>query len=148
MSRSFIMLVDDENLFVETLSKRLEKRDFEVLQALSGADCLEKLKANETIEVIVLDVKMPGMGGIETLMEIKKVFPLIEVIMLTGHATIESAIEGMKRGAFDFLMKPCDIDELTSKIKDASDKKRQQEEKIKDAVKRETLAKYGSFYYA
>lgn len=148
MSRSFILLVDDENLFVETLAKRLEKRDFEVLQALSGAECLEKLKAHETIEVIVLDVKMPGMGGIETLMEIKKVYPLVEVIMLTGHATIESAIEGMKRGAFDFLMKPCDIEELTSKIKDASTKKRQQEEKIKDAVKRETLAKYGSFYYA
>ena len=88
------------------------------------------------------------MDGIETLREIKKIYPLIEVIMLTGHATIELAIEGMKLGAYDFLMKPCDIEELVGKVEDAAKKKREHEEKIKDALKRETLAKYGPFYYA
>ena len=148
MSVPSIMLVDDENLFVETTAKRLEKRKIKVMQAFSGKQCLEKLQADETIEVIVLDVKMPGMDGLETLREIKKLFPLIEVIMLTGHGTIESAVEGMKRGAFDFLVKPCDIEALAAKVQEAATKKREHEEKIKDAYKRETLAKYGPFYYA
>lgn len=148
MTEPLIMLVDDEVPFVETIAKRLKIRDIKILSAFSGKECLEKLKTNENVEVIVLDVKMPEMDGLETLREIKKVFPLIEVIMLTGHATIESAIEGMKLGAFDYLMKPCDIEELVSKIYDASKKKRDHEEKIKDASKRETLAKYGPFYYA
>ena len=148
MSVPSIMLVDDENLFVETTAKRLEKRNIKVMQAFSGKESLEKLQANETIEVIVLDVKMPGMDGLETLREIKKLFPLIEVIMLTGHGTIESAVAGMKLGAFDFLVKPCDIEALAAKVQEAAAKKREHEEKIKDAYKRETLAKYGPFYYA
>jgi len=73
------------------------------------------------------------MDGIETLGEIKKKFPLVEVIMLTGHATVESAIEGMKLGAFDYLMKPCEIDQLVSKVREAAAKKRQHEEKIMQA---------------
>ena len=76
---------------------------------------------------------MPGMDGIETLRNIKKISPLIEVIMLTGHATVESAIDGMKLGAYDFLMKPCDIEELVSKVQEAAKKKQAHEEKIKDA---------------
>ena len=147
MTAPFIMLVDDEVLFVETMAKRLEKRNIEILFAFSGEECLEKLKMNENLEVIVLDIVMPGMNGLETLKEIKKVFPLIEVIMLTGNATIETAIEGMKLGAFDFLIKPCDIKELVNKVEDAAQKKREHQEKIKDAFKRETLAKYGPFYY-
>jgi len=147
MTAPFIMLVDDEVLFVETMAKRLEKRNIEILLAFSGEECLEKLKMNENLEVIVLDIVMPGMNGLETLKEIKKVFPLIEVIMLTGNATIETAIEGMKLGAFDFLIKPCDIKELVNKVADAAQKKREHQEKIKDAFKRETLAKYGPFYY-
>ena len=82
------------------------------------------------------------MDGLETLKKIKTEFPLIEVIMLTGHATIESGIKGMKLGAYDFLMKPCDIDELVSKIEDAAKKKRAHEEKIKDAERNEILLKY------
>lgn len=148
MSNPLIMLVDDENLFVETTAKRLEKRNLEVLQAFSGKECLEKLKTNESVEVVILDVKMPGMDGLETLREIKKLLPLVEVIMLTGYGTIESAVEGMKLGAFDFLVKPCDIEALVAKIEDAARKKREHEDKIKDAFKRETLAKYGPFYYA
>jgi len=148
MTQPYIMIVDDEVSFVETLAKRLEKRNIKTLTAFNGSECLEKLKTDENLEVIVLDVMMPGMDGLETLREIKKIFPLIEVIMLTGNATIESAIEGMKLGAFDFLMKPCDIGELVGKVKDAAKKKREHQEKIEDAFKRETLAKYGPFYYA
>ena len=90
---------------------------------------------------------MPNMDGLETLKEIKKLTPLVEVIMLTGHATIQTAINGMKLGACDFLMKPCDIEQLVSKVEEATKKKRVQEEKIKAALKQEILSKYGPFYY-
>jgi DNA-binding NtrC family response regulator len=90
--------------------------------------------------VVILDVKMPGMDGIETLREIKRNHPLVEVIMLTGHATVETAIEGMKLGAFDYLMKPCDIDLLVAKVSEAAARKRKQEEKILEArIKEITL---------
>ena len=147
MTAPFIMLVDDEAPFVETLAKRLEKRNIKTIAAFSGKECLELLKTHQTLDVIVLDVKMPGMDGIETLKIIKKDFPLIEVIMLTGQATIETAIDGMKLGAHDFLLKPCDIEDLVSKVVEATRHKRDQENKIKEAKKQETLAKYGPFYY-
>ena len=147
MTAPFIMLVDDEVPFVETMVKRLTKRNIETTTAFSGEEGLDKLKANPTLDVIILDVKMPGMDGLEALKEIKATSPLIEVIMLTGHATIELAIDGMKLGAYDFLMKPCDIEELVSKVTAATKKKREHEEKIEEAKKQETLAKYGPFYY-
>jgi len=125
-----IMLVDDETPFVDTMTKRLNRRDLQVAPAYSGKEALEKLKHFPEIEVVILDVKMPEMDGIETLREIKRNFPLTEVIMLTGHATVETGIEGMKLGAFDYLMKPCDIDNLILKVKEAAAKKRSHEEKI------------------
>ena len=136
------MLVDDELSFVETMSKRLAKRNIKAIKAFSGEEGLETLKTNQNLDVIVLDVKMPGMDGIETLKIIKKEFPLMEVIMLTGHATVESGIDGMKLGAFDFLMKPCEIEELVGKLEEATKKKRAHEEKIKDAESKELLLKY------
>ncbi|MDM8541265.1 response regulator [Desulfococcaceae bacterium HSG9] len=148
MTAPFIMLVDDEVPFVETIAKRLGKRNINTISAFSGEEGIETLKKNTELDVIVLDVKMPGMDGLETLAEIKKVSPLIEVIMLTGHGTMESAIDGMKLGAFDYLMKPCDIEDLVSKIEAASQKKREHEEKIEEAKKQKTLSKYGPFYYA
>ncbi len=132
MKTPFILLVDDEVSFVKTTAKRLNKRNIETISAFSGKECLETLKTHQTLDVIVLDVKMPGMDGIETLKKIKKDFPLIEVIMLTGHATVGSGIDGMKLGAFDYLMKPCAIEELVSKVEKASVKKRAHEEKIND----------------
>jgi DNA-binding NtrC family response regulator len=125
-----ILLVDDEVPFVETMTKRLAKRDLQVVSAFSGKAALEKLKEFPEIEVVILDVKMPEMDGIETLREVKRFFPLTEVIMLTGHATVETGIEGMKLGAFDYLMKPCDIENLLLKVKEAASKKRSHEEKI------------------
>ena len=142
MTAPFILLVDDEISFVEIMSKRLDKRNIETISAFSGEECLETLKTHQTLDVIVLDVKMPGMDGIETLKTIKKASPLIEVIMLTGHATIELGINGMKLGAYDFLTKPCEIEELVSKIEAATKKKREHEEKIKDAERKELLLKY------
>ncbi|MEW6532485.1 MAG: response regulator [Thermodesulfobacteriota bacterium] len=128
-----VLLVDDESAFVEALSRRLAKREFNVFAALSGPEALEKLKQESHIDVVVLDVKMPGMDGIETLRAIKAAHPLVEVIMLTGHATVESAIEGMKQGALDYLMKPCEMDVLVAKVKEAKSKKSKHEEKIAEA---------------
>ena len=128
-----VLLVDDEVPFVETMTKRLNKRDLQVSTAFSGAEALEKLGKDSHVEVVILDVKMPGMDGIETLREIKRRHPLVEVVMLTGHATVETAIEGMKLGAFDYLMKPCDMDVLISKVGGAASRRREQENKIVEA---------------
>ncbi|MCX5874193.1 MAG: response regulator [Deltaproteobacteria bacterium] len=128
-----VLLVDDESPFVEALAKRLTLREIQVSIALSGPEALEKLGKEPSIDVVVLDVKMPGMDGIETLKAIKNRYPLIEIIMLTGHATVESAIDGMKVGALDYLMKPCDMDVLMAKVREAKNKKAAQEAKIAEA---------------
>ena len=137
MSIANVLLVDDEIPFVETMTKRLSKRDLKIVSAFTGREALDVLEKDRSIEVAILDVKMPGMDGIETLSEIKKRYPLVEVIMLTGHATVETGIEGMKLGAFDYLMKPCDMDILMSKVEEASSKKRQHENKIIEARMKE-----------
>ncbi len=131
-----VLLVDDEASFLETLAKRIAKRSLKVDTALSGQEALDKLEAGggaSDFDVVILDVKMPGMDGLETLAAIKLKHPNIEVIMLTGHATVESAIDGMKAGAYDYLMKPCEIDLLLAKIDRSVLKKREHEEKILEA---------------
>ena len=135
MMEPSVLLVDDEVAFVETLVKRLKKRNLRVDFAHSGQAALDKLAASgpTKFDVVVLDVKMPQMDGLETLARIKEKHPLIEVIMLTGHATVESAIEGMKQGAYDYLMKPCEVDVLLTKLNEATEKKREHEEKILEA---------------
>lgn len=129
------LVVDDEVQFVETLVKRLAKRGVKVNSAHSGQEALDILAGSGATrtDVVILDVKMPGMDGLETLAAIKEEHPLIEVIMLTGHATVESAIEGMKHGAYDYLMKPCDLDLLMEKLSEAAAKKREHEAKILEA---------------
>lgn len=129
---SYIMLVDDEEDFVEMLSLRLKEKGEHVLAAFSGQQCLDTLKQSE-VDVIILDIKMPGMDGIETLQEIKKRYPLVEVIMLTGHGTKEAAVQGMKLGAYDFLFKPADFDELTEKVNLARIRKQEHMERIRKA---------------
>jgi len=116
------LLVDDEDEFLDIMLKRMRKRRLNVQGARSGQEALDILD-DSSIDVIALDVKMPGMDGLTTLKEIKRRFPNIEVIMLTGHANIEVAIKGMELGAFDYLMKPMNIDELVFKIQDAYKKK-------------------------
>jgi DNA-binding NtrC family response regulator len=124
-----VLLVDDEVDFVQTLLKRMKKRKVRASAVHSGEEALAFLSQNP-VDVVILDVKMPGMDGIETLREVKKRYPLLEVIMLTGHADMEVAIEGMNYGAFDYLMKPINIDDLLYKVQDAYKKKNLQEEKI------------------
>lgn len=130
MDNLSVMIVDDEEDFLETLVKRLEKRDVKVIGAKSGEEALELLQDNP-VEVVVLDVKMPGMDGIEALREIKRRHPLVEVILLTGHASTEVAIKGMELGAFDYLMKPIGMDELLYKVQDAYERVSIQKQKIK-----------------
>lgn len=125
-----VLFVDDEPDFLQTLLKRMRKRSVNAFGVGSGEEALIHL-VHYPADVVVLDVRMPGMGGIETLRAIKKKTPLIEVVMLTGHASLEVAREGMENGAFDYLMKPVDIDDLLYKIQDAFHKKTIQEAKIK-----------------
>jgi DNA-binding NtrC family response regulator len=125
-----VLLVDDEEDFVTTLAKRLTRRNLEAETAFSGPQALELIKEKD-FDVVVLDVKMPGMDGLEVLRLIKDMKPLTEVVMLTGHASIESGIEGMKLGAFDYLMKPVNIDEVMAKMRSAYHKKLLSEEKTK-----------------
>jgi len=131
VDRLNLLLVDDEEDFLETLLKRMKKRKVNVTGVKSGEEALEWLD-QDPADVVVLDVKMPGMDGIQALREIKTRYPLVEVIMLTGHANVEVAIQGMELGAFDYLMKPMDIDELLYKVQDAYKKKMIQEKKIRN----------------
>jgi DNA-binding NtrC family response regulator len=128
-----VLLVDDEEQFVETLAMRLEARDYAVSTAFNGDQALNHLKAKDA-DVVILDVLMPGLTGIDTLREMKKLRPLTEVIMLTGHATVETAIEGMKLGAFDYLMKPTEIEDLVDKISKAYKRKAEHEDRIRQAT--------------
>jgi DNA-binding NtrC family response regulator len=123
------LLVDDETDYLKVLSRRLKKRDVNVAGVSSGKEALRYLETIP-VDVVVLDVRMPEMDGIQVLREIKKSHPLVEVIMLTGHASLEVAIEGMRLGAFDYLMKPADIDELLYKVQDAHKTKSIQQQKI------------------
>jgi DNA-binding NtrC family response regulator len=135
MENMKIMLVDDEERFLLTTSKLLARKGFDVVTASGGEQCLEQL-LQEVIHVVILDVKMPGMDGLETLREIKRRHPLIEVIMLTGHATVESAVEGLKSGAVDYLMKPISLDDLITIAEAAFARRRIIEEKIRSAQNR------------
>jgi len=127
-----VLLVDDEKDFVEMLSLRLQEAGERVTPAYNGKECLETLE-KKNIDVVILDIKMPGMDGIETLREIKRKHPLVEVIMLTGHGTTETAVQGMKLGAYDYLLKPADFQDLTSKLEGARKRKDEQEERIRRA---------------
>jgi len=116
-----ILLVDDEAPFAENLSRLLQNRNFEVVTAFDGFQALDAVRSAGAFDIAVLDVQMPGMDGMATLKALKKLSPQTEVIMLTGHATLKSGIQAIREGAFDFLMKPCDIEDLTTKIREAYD---------------------------
>ena len=125
-----VLLVDDEERFVVSTRKFLTNRHFDVLIAYNGMMALEMLEDNE-VHVVVLDVKMPGMDGISVLKVIKSRFPLVEVVMLTGNATFESAVSGIKIGASDYLLKPADPVELVQKIEEAYEKRSIHEQRIR-----------------
>ncbi len=127
-----LLLVDDEERFLATTSALLRKKGLDTFIAASGEEAMKTLEATR-IDVVILDVKMPGVDGLDVLRWIKRKYPLVEVIMLTGHATFESAIEGMKLGAFDYLIKPCEIQGLLDKANEAHAKKQAGEERIQRA---------------
>jgi DNA-binding NtrC family response regulator len=125
-----LLLVDDEEMFLEYLSKRLIRQKYDVTTCLNGEDAIEKIKDSD-FDVAIIDVIMPGIDGIETMREIKKMKPLTEAIILTGHASRELGVEGMRLGAYDYLRKPCDPEDLVIKIKEAFKKKVEREIRIK-----------------
>jgi len=122
MPQTKILLVDDEVEFASALAERLELRSYDVKTANNALEALAVIHTHVP-DVIILDLKIPGMDGIETLKTIKKIDPSIEVIMLTGHGDVQSVAEGMKSGVFEYIMKPVDIGELTVKIDNAMKKR-------------------------
>jgi two-component system OmpR family response regulator len=129
MNKFRVLIVDDEPDFVETIVKRLKGKGLEAEGVLNGRDAIALLDKEE-FDVCVLDVKMPGMDGIETLSEIKKKNSLMEVIMLTGHGSVESGIRGLQLGAYDYIMKPVPFDDLLQKITQAYERKMLEQERI------------------
>lgn len=118
-----VLIVDDEEDFLETIVKRLEQRKFEAVGVRSGEEALAAMR-KRSYDAVVLDVKMPGgMDGIETLREMKRLQPAAEVILLTGHASVETSIEGLKLGAFDYILKPVKLEDLLGKLADAMARK-------------------------
>ncbi len=128
-----VLVVDDETDFLETIVNRLLKRKIDATGVPGGEAALALMK-EKNFDVVLLDIKMPGgMDGIEVLKESKKIQPLTEVILLTGHASVETSIEGMNSGAFDYLIKPVKFAELLEKLIAAFEKKNAQEQKIRGA---------------
>lgn len=143
-----ILIVDDERDFVEVLSLRLTDAGHRVQAAYSGKEALSILAETEPetlpdIDVVILDIKMPGMDGIETLKLIKAKYPVIEIILLTGHGAVDTAIKGLKSGAFDYLLKPADFEELTSKLHAASKQREAQARRIREAEARALMRRSG-----
>jgi len=117
-----VLLVDDETAFVDTLAQRLKMRELNVSTVYDGEQALSYVKGIEP-DVMVLDLKMPGLHGIEVLREVKKDYPQMQVIILTGHGTDRDAEEAKRLGGFDFMRKPADIDNLVRRIKEAYSEK-------------------------
>jgi DNA-binding NtrC family response regulator len=122
MRGSKVLLVDDEVVFTTNMGKLLANRGYKVTPANSGDAAIQALE-KETFDVVVLDLKMPGMDGLATLKEIKKLGLFTETLILTGHGSIDTALEAIKLGAYDYLTKPCEIDDLVGKIEGAWQKK-------------------------
>mgnify|MGYP000216545821 CR=1 FL=1 len=134
-----VLLVDDEEQFLDALSSRLETRGYHVDTVTSGEDAVDLIEG-KTFDAIVLDLAMPGIDGLETLKRIKEKNPDLEIIMLTGHATVKSGIEAMKMGAEDFLGKPVDLKDLLDKIGEAKHKRmlvveKKRQEEVKKIIK-------------
>ena len=135
-----LLVVDDEEDFLETLVKRLNKRNIDATGVSSGEEALEVIN-EKPFDVVIMDVKMPGLDGIETLRELKKVNPGIEVIILSGHASVDAAMDGMRLGAYEYLLKPCEIEELIEKIDRAYELKADRDKRVRKAEIRKMIEK-------
>jgi DNA-binding NtrC family response regulator len=123
-----VLLVDDEAVFAGNMSRLLAKRGYAVAAAHSGGEAIDRLRS-QAFDVVVLDLKMPDMDGIATLQEIKRLGLDVETLMLTGHGSIDTALEAIQMGAYDYLTKPCEIGELVAKIESARQRKKLREER-------------------
>jgi DNA-binding NtrC family response regulator len=133
------LIVDDEADFLDTLVARLNKRNIDTVGVKSGEEAIEIMK-KKLFDVVVMDIKMPGgIDGIEALREVKKIQPLSEVLLLTGHGSVETSIEGMKLGAFDYLLKPVKLEDLLIKMAEAFEKKNTHDQKIRAARIKELM---------
>lgn len=113
-----VLIVDDETEFLSLIQKRLSRRNMEVTTADNGTTALELVQA-QPFDAVVMDVRMPGMDGLETLRRMKELAPTLPVVLLTGHASLGVAVNGMELGAFDYMLKPVAINELIIKLEDA-----------------------------
>ncbi len=135
-----VLLVDDEKDFLDIMTQRMETRGMKVSTSASAKEAIEKIKEN-SYDAVVLDLLMPEMDGLEALKAIKEIRPEMQIILLTGHATVEKGVEAIKEGAMDFIEKPADMEKLTEKIKKAQAQKmliveKRQKEKVNDILKR------------
>ena len=117
-----LMIVDDEEDFLNAIRRSLEIRDFHVITANRGEKALEIAKSNP-VDIAIVDLKMPGMNGLETLEALKKAHPWMEIVILTGHGTIDSAVEATQSGAYSYLQKPCELDTLMKMLIEAYKKR-------------------------
>lgn len=139
-----ILIVDDEKDFVEMLSLRLADEGHRVRAAYDGEEGLKALDEAEC-DVVILDIRMPKMDGITALKEIKRLHPVVEVILLTGHGAIDTAVDGLKAGAFDYVQKPSRFEELLDKLQAARRRKTEHEERIRRAEARTLTRHSGDF---
>jgi DNA-binding NtrC family response regulator len=141
MQNPNILVVDDEGDFLETLMNRLRKRNIGTIGCASGEEAVRLAKQHQ-FDVVILDIKMPGgMDGIETLREIKRIRPEAAVILLTGHASLETSVEGMKQGAYDYLLKPIRLEDLLEKLVQALERKGSAEHRAQSEEIRKLLQK-------
>ena len=146
-----ILIVDDERDFVEILSLRLTDAGHRVRSAFNGHDALKILDETEPdtlpeIDVVILDIKMPGMDGIDTLRQIKAKHPVVEVILLTGHGAVDTAVTGLKSGAFDYLLKPANYDDLTAKLEAARKHRDEHAERLREAEAKVLMRRSGGIF--
>ena len=139
MDKDRVLLVDDEQEFVRALAKRLNARGLNVEFTGDGESAIEKIKHSD-YDVIVLDLAMPGIDGLETLKRLKEVDPDLQILLLSGHGTIKSGVDAMKGGAIDFLEKPAEFPELLAKIREASARRmvlveKRREEQVADIMR-------------
>lgn len=136
MAPARVLIVDDDTTFAEAIKDRFRVRRSKVYTARTAQEALIQLYEDPEIEVVLLSVKLPGIDGVDTLREIKKVYPLVEVIMFASLSSIGAAVEGMRLGAFDYVLKPPDFAEILAKVDEAQNRGRKHKDKIKAAEER------------
>ncbi len=137
-----VLLVDDESDFLDVMRERLAARGFEVSTSVSADEALNKIK-DDFYDAVILDLQMPGMDGIEALKKMKESSPELQVILLTGHGSVEKGVEAIKLGAMDFFEKPADLETISEKIKKAKEKKMLIADKIRFDKVVDSLKRYG-----